>query len=173
MGAYYWKKLATLDHQGKVIAIAFSADGKTIATASDNKTYLWEPTTGKKLATLKHKRTVNAVTFSPDSQTIATASDDKTARIWDVDTHKELATFYHQNLVRAVAFSPDSQTIATANFDRTARLHSVTPEALVQQACRHLSRNLTAEEWQQYINSDLETYQKTCENLPVHPSVNL
>ncbi|GGA09797.1 caspase family protein [Okeania sp. KiyG1] len=167
------KKLATLDHQGKVIAIAFSADGKTIATASDNKTYLWEPTTGKKLATLKHKRTVNAVTFSPDSQTIATASDDKTARIWDVDTHKELATFYHQNLVRAVAFSPDSQTIATANFDRTARLHSVTPEALVQQACRHLSRNLTAEEWQQYINSDLETYQKTCENLPVHPSVNL
>ncbi|MDT9337967.1 hypothetical protein VV11_000235, partial [Trichodesmium erythraeum 21-75] len=63
----------------------------------------------------------------------------------------------------------DGKTIATASDDYTARLWA-TPEGLIQEGCRRLSRNLTAEEWQQYINSDLETYQKTCENLPVHPS---
>ena len=54
--------------------------------------------------------------------------------------------------------------------DNTARLHWATPEGLIQEGCRRLSRNLTAKEWQQYINSDLETYQKTCHKLSVHPS---
>ncbi|MBS9769215.1 MAG: hypothetical protein J7F05_01410, partial [Trichodesmium erythraeum GBRTRLIN201] len=100
-----------------------------------------------------------------------TASSDKTARLWDTENGKELATLNHQSLVNAVAFSPDGKTIATANYDNTARLHWATSEGLIQEACSRLSRNLTAKEWQQYINSDLETYQKTCENLPVHPSV--
>ncbi|MDE5070193.1 MAG: hypothetical protein O4752_14025, partial [Trichodesmium sp. St4_bin8_1] len=111
------------------------------------------------------------VAFSPDGKTIATASFDNTARLWDTENGFELATLNHQSLVNAVAFSPDGKTIATANYDNTARLHWATSEGLIQEACSRLSRNLTAKEWQQYINSDLETYQKTCENLPVHPSV--
>ena len=144
------------DSQDRVFAVAFSPDGKTIVTASYDKTArLWDTQNGNELATLNHQAMVKAATFSPDGKTIATASNDKTARLWDTKNGNELTTLNHQARVFAVAFSPDGKTIATASDDKTARLHWATPEGLIQEACRRLSRNLTAEEWQQYINLSL------------------
>ncbi|MGD1805881.1 eIF2A-related protein [Dapis sp. BLCC M126] len=163
------KQLATLNHQDEVRAVAFSRNGKTIATASADKTArLWNADTGKQLTILLHQGTVRAVAFSRNGKTIATASADNTARLWDTKTGKQVATFNHQGEVRAVAFNQNGNIIATASNDNTARIHWVMPKDLVAEACRRLGRNLTAEEWQQYINSSLDTYQRTCDELPVH-----
>ncbi|MGD1704598.1 eIF2A-related protein [Dapis sp. BLCC M229] len=166
------KQVATLNHQGEVIAVAFSRNGKTLATASaDNTARLWNAKTGKQLATLLHQGTVRAVAFSRNGKTIATASADNTARLWDTNTGKQLATFNHQREVRAVAFNHNGKTLATASNDNTVRIHWVRPKDLIAEACRRLGRNLTAQEWQQYINSSLDTYQRTCDELPVHYSL--
>ena len=65
--------------------MAFSPDGRLLATASHDKTArLWDPATGECLRTLTgHDSGVTGVAFSPDGRLLATASEDKTARLWD------------------------------------------------------------------------------------------
>jgi WD40 repeat protein/energy-coupling factor transporter ATP-binding protein EcfA2 len=105
-------------HTGEVRTVAFSPDGRTLATASADKSIrLWDAATGKTRTRLtEHDETVNAVAFSPDGRTLATASADKTVRLWDTATGKTRTTLKeHTEAVTSVAFSPDGRTLATAD----------------------------------------------------------
>ncbi|MDM8559021.1 RT0821/Lpp0805 family surface protein [Candidatus Parabeggiatoa sp. HSG14] len=122
-------------HKDFVRSVAFSPDGQTLATSSQDKTArLWQVSSGKLLHTLRHTSSVWSAAFSPNGQTLATTSyHDNTARLWQVSSGKLLHTLEgHKDSVRSVAFSPDSQMLATSSEDKTARLWQVSSGKLLR-----------------------------------------
>ena len=108
-----------------VWGLAFSADGKTLASASESGGVgLWDGVGSKPLPVLQgHSDKVNGVAFSPDGRLIASASDDTKVVLWDANTRKALATLQgHSDNVLGVAFSRDSKLLASASRDSTVIL---------------------------------------------------
>ncbi|MFY9975870.1 MAG: hypothetical protein WAK53_16555, partial [Chromatiaceae bacterium] len=158
-------RIARLAHDGVVAAVAFSPDGTRLATASmDSTARLWEVATGRELGRLAHHGVVLAVAFSPDGTRLATASLDKTARLWEA-AGRQLARLAIYGEVSDVAFSPDGAMLATAGPGPRARLWLCRTEDLIAAACRCLERNLTRDEWHQYLGE--APYHATCPDLPL------
>jgi dipeptidyl aminopeptidase/acylaminoacyl peptidase len=103
-----------------VSALAWSPDGRFVATASDKTVRIIEAT-GKQVR-IAHDRRVRAVAWSPDGLLVATASADNTARIVEAASGTERARITHDGEVRAVAWSRDGRLVATGSNDKTARI---------------------------------------------------
>src|SRR4051812_30915869 len=87
----------TLDgHTNVVYSVAFSPDGKTLASGSQDQTIkLWDVATGKEKATLKgHTSWVGSVAFGPGGKLLASAGATGEVKLWDVAKGKEHATTF-------------------------------------------------------------------------------
>lgn len=107
-------------HSAAIIAIAWSPDGKRIASGGPGRVHIWETKTGSNLLTYSgHTDKVYGLTWSPDGTRIASASADKTVQVWSAFSGKNIFTYRnHSSFVSTVAWSPDGTRIASAGLGR-------------------------------------------------------
>ncbi len=132
-------------HDAEVDAVAFSPDGKILASGSWDKTIvLWDAVTHKRigLPLTGHTHRVMSVAFSSDGKMLASAGYDHTIMLWDVATRKPLGPPLegHTDVVHSVAFSPDGTMLASGSWDNSVRLWDIaTGQALDQALEGHTS----------------------------------
>jgi WD40 repeat protein len=107
-----------------ITALAFSPDGKILATAAglnESDIQLRDAATGREIGSLKgHHGWVGSLVFWPDGKKLASASADQTVRIWDVASRQCLDVLHgHRNEVWRLALLPDNKTLASGAKDGT------------------------------------------------------
>jgi len=175
--AEYAQKL--LDARDQIASgLVKSPNGALVATANPTGVEIYcsaailagKEIEGKPTCILAHDRAVRRIVFSPNSRYLVTASDRETARIWDVELGEEVSRLTHEHRsVVDVDFSPNGRLVATASWDGTARVWLWQPEDLIREASTRLSRNLSAEEWRQFLPD--EPYRLTIPESQVRPDL--
>jgi WD40 repeat protein/type II secretory pathway predicted ATPase ExeA len=124
-------------HSSWVTAVAFSADGRRLASGSwDQTVKFWDVATGQGLSTIDSEiKGVEALAFSHDGHLLAAESSTNTVALWDAATGRAIRTLpggeplglflNAENWVYSIAFSPDSRWLASGVDNKTVRLWEV------------------------------------------------
>ncbi len=99
-------------HDGSVLVVEFSADGRRLASSDEQMVRIWDLQTGTCLRAIYNpKSRVSSLAFSPQAHVLATGHDDRTVRLWNIATGDCLRTFQGQkHRVWSFAFSAPSMT---------------------------------------------------------------
>jgi WD40 repeat protein/serine/threonine protein kinase len=98
-------------HAGKIYSVAFSPDGKRLASASSDGVKLWDMDNGNEFKGVRLPVGVGLVAFSPAGKQFASAGPEG-IKVWDMSSGKAIMTFEHADHIWNVAFSPDGKRLA-------------------------------------------------------------
>ncbi len=116
-------------HTGPIRALAVSADGRLLASSSDDLTFkIWDLASDRVRVTIRgHRRPSDALAFSPDGRLLATVDPGLGLRLWDAETGAERRFIPRPNgAIASVAFAPDGGAVFTGSTDGSLELWDVT-----------------------------------------------
>jgi WD40 repeat protein len=151
-----------------LLRVAFSPDDNTLAVASPNGTLLINPRTGRPQGEplTGHSSIVTDVAFSSSGNTLATSSLDGTVILYDMASRQAIGDplTAGYGAVGLVSYAPDGRTLAAGYGEGQIVLWDINPDAWQVRACNLADRNLTRDEWRQYLST--RPYQRTCSQWP-------
>jgi WD40 repeat protein len=155
-----WQEQSWLKQSGPVWTISSSNDGAYLALGGkDGIARIWDVPHQRQVLELKHEGDVHFLVFSGDNRFLLTTRGYGTARVWEVNSGREISRFDRENPFQNVDISPNGRYLATSCCNQIL-VESLWPADLISAACSRLTRNLTAEEWRDYVGT--ERYEKTC-----------
>ena len=155
----------------RIALLDFLPDGKRVLVADDNsqlisKVRVVDTDTNGKIVALKDVKEARNIRNSPDGEYIA-INDDWGVRIWNIKSGQVVTEIPTSGHVKDINFSADGRFLATASTNDDLTLWIWHPDHLLPLSCLQLSRNLTREEWNDFLPN--QPYRATCENLPIQP----
>lgn len=114
------EQLMELNQSDGILTIAFSRDGRRIATADRSEVRVWDGDSGTEIfRSSKPNQLFSSVDFSPDGTRLAASSQSSLIWVWDIRTGEELHTLYgHTNTVNSIRFNADGTRLASSSNDR-------------------------------------------------------
>jgi WD40 repeat protein len=132
---------AILEHQGPVLTVAVSRDGKTMLTGGwDNTARLWEDDGTPRGDPWQHQAAVGSAAFGPDGRLALIHTYDGVARQWDVAAGKPLGEPFPHKPVSVAVWSPDGRTVLSGGADGTVLLWDAASKKPVGKPFRHEGR---------------------------------
>jgi WD40 repeat protein len=139
-------------HGSQINGLEIHPDGHSFLTVSDDALVrAWSCEKEEQLYMLRHSTQAQQALYSPTGKYILTISADSVVHIWETATGHPLAELEHNGEVYRLALSADETYLATASRDEYIRIWHWTSDALFEEARYHMTRNLTPEEWLQYL----------------------
>ncbi|NUM34680.1 MAG: caspase family protein [Candidatus Brocadiae bacterium] len=121
-----WQSPAIQHHSNIVNRVAYSPDGKSLASSNEYSIIIWDIASGKILHNLHNKDVVTSVAYSPDGKSLASGSLNNTIKIWNIASGTELLTLVgHSDYIVSIAYSPDSKSLASGSSDNTIKIWDI------------------------------------------------
>ena len=117
------EKITTFSPDGGINGpVAFSPNGKTIASTAGRTIKLWDIATKQELVRMESEASIDTLSISHDGALVAGAGSDGLVKVWEVNTGQLINTFRHDARVNSIAFSPTENILASGSGDTIVKL---------------------------------------------------